>query len=144
MNLVILNGRIAKDLRVAETNNIKICKFILAVDRYNSKKKEMETDFISCTAFRNAADFIIRNFEKGSKIIIRGNLKSGSFIDPNTNEKRFSTDVIVEKVEFDETKEAVENRRKNNTKSSDEKSSDEKVPFTNEYAYDEIYCEDEI
>ena len=115
MNTVFINGRIAKEINSSIINDLSIYKFILATERYNYKTKEKETDFIPCTAFRSTADFIKSRCDIGTKIIVTGQLKSNQFTDKNTNEKRYSLDVIVKNVEFDETKQASD-QRKNATK----------------------------
>lgn len=138
MNTVILNGRISKILNIAVVNDLSIYKFMLATERYNYKTKEKETDFIPCTAFRSTADFIKNRCDIGSKIIVMGHLKSSQFVDKNTNEKRYSLDVIVKSIEFDETKEAAE-RRKNGFVQEDHPFVEEEIVESVDDTYEDEY-----
>lgn len=98
MNVVILTGRITKDLELRQTTGGKeVLRFSVAVDRY-SKDKENDTDFISCVAFGKSASFIANYFSRGRMIAIEGNLKTGSF--EKNGQKIYTTDVIVDKAHF--------------------------------------------
>ena len=96
MNLVILMGNIATDLDwVADSR----CKFNIAVQRAYSKDGVRETDYISCVAFKKTGDFIGRYFKKGSKILINGEIRVGSYINKE-GKKVYSTEVVVNNAEF--------------------------------------------
>lgn len=98
MNVVILQGRITKDLELRQTTSgTEVLRFTVAVDRY-SKDKENDTDFISCVAFGKSASFIANYFSKGRMIAIEGNIKTGSF--EKNGQKIYTTDVIVDKAHF--------------------------------------------
>lgn len=98
MNVVILQGRITKDLELRQTTSGKeVLRFTVAVDRY-SKDRENDTDFISCVAFGKSASFIGNNFFKGRMIAIEGNIKTGSY--EKNGQKVYTTDVIVDKAHF--------------------------------------------
>ncbi|MBQ1517365.1 MAG: single-stranded DNA-binding protein, partial [Clostridia bacterium] len=52
----VILGRITKDLELKQTpNGVSVLAFTVAVDR-NSKDKQ--TDFISCVAWKQTAEFI--------------------------------------------------------------------------------------
>lgn len=105
MNKVIITGRITKDPEVKKTqSNLSVCSFTLAVDRrFKDSNGNKQTDFISCTAWRQVADLIGQYFSKGSKIGVIGSLQTRSYEDQN-GQKRNVTEVIVEELEFMETK----------------------------------------
>jgi single-strand DNA-binding protein len=104
MNTTILSGRLTKDPDVRHTQDDKcIARFTLAVDR---RFKKDEADFISCVAFGKTAEFIEKYLQKGTKIIVEGRIQTGSYTDKN-DKKVYTTDVVVEQVEFAESKRAT-------------------------------------
>ena len=106
MNKVILIGRLCADPEFRQTTSgIAVCRMRIAVDRPKRKDAEQETDFISCTAWRTTAEFVSRYFTKGQKIVIEGSLRNNDYTD-NNGVKHYSMDVLVEKVEFGESKNA--------------------------------------
>ncbi len=113
MNKVILTGRFVKDADVRYTqgnNSMAVAKFSLAVDRRFAKKdKDQQTaDFINCTAFRNTAEFIEKYFRKGMKAVVFGRIQTGSYKNKDGNTVH-TTDVVVEEIEFGESKQQNSN-----------------------------------
>lgn len=104
INKVILMGRLVADPELRKTqSDISVCRFRIAVNRPYQKDKENTADFISCTAWRNTADFISRYFTKGKMIIVEGSLRNDNYTDAN-NVKHYSMDVQVDNVSFGESK----------------------------------------
>jgi single-strand DNA-binding protein len=105
MNLIILKGRLTKDIELkTTTNGTPVAAFSLAVDRnYTPKGQEKQTDFINCVAWRNTAEFISKWFSKGSAMLVRGELQARNYEDKNGN-KRTAFEVIVDTAEFCESK----------------------------------------
>lgn len=96
MNLVILNGRFTKDPELRETGSgKKYCRFTLAVQREFSRD---EADFINCVAWDKRAESIAQYFKKGKKIGVQGRISVRTY--ESNGEKKWSTDVIVDKFEF--------------------------------------------
>lgn len=103
MNTVILMGRLTKDTELKATNSgLSVCRFTVAVDRY-SKDGEDKTDFINCVAWRKTAEFIDNYFSKGQRIALTGSIQTGSYTDKD-GRTVYTTDVLVDKVEFCESK----------------------------------------
>lgn len=105
MNKVILKGNITKDIELRHTpNGVAVATFTVATKRnYKNQSGEYESDFIRCVAYRETAELINKYFLKGSGIIIEGQIKTGSY--ENNGKKVFTTDVMVEHVDFVEKKE---------------------------------------
>lgn len=105
MNKVNLVGRITKDIEIRTTEKGKqIISFTVAVKRSTKKENgEYETDFITCKAFEKRAEIISEHFKKGSKIGITGRIQTGSY--EKDGKKIYTTDVIVEEIDFIEKKE---------------------------------------
>ena len=106
MNKVILVGRLVKDPEVKSTQSqVAVCSFTLAVDRkFKTAGGERQSDFISCVAWRQQAEFLGKYFQKGSRIAIIGNLQSRSYEDQTTKKKVYVTEVIVDEIEFMDSK----------------------------------------
>jgi single-strand DNA-binding protein len=104
MNKVILVGRLTADPVLRQTQSgISSCRFTVAVDRRIADKNtgERQADFISCTAWRQTAEFISRYFNKGKLIAVEGSLRTGSYADKNHPDvTHYTTDVQVDNVEF--------------------------------------------
>ena len=101
MNNVFLIGRTTKDPEIRYSqNNLAISRFTLAVDRAS---KEKETDFISCIAFDKTAELMEKYVPKGRKVAIQGHIQTGSY-EAKDGHKVYTTDVIVERLEFCESK----------------------------------------
>lgn len=99
MNKVILIGRLTSDpeTRTSQTGVTSVT-FTVAVDRFASKDKEKEADFIRCVAWNKTGEFIGKYFTKGKPIALEGNIKTGSY--EKDGVKHFTTDVWVDKAEF--------------------------------------------
>ena len=96
MNKVILIGRLTKDPELRITpSGVSVTSFTIAVNR---RFKKDETDFISCVAWRQTAEFITKYFAKGSMIAVVGSLQTGSY--EKDGQKHFTTDVNVDEVYF--------------------------------------------
>lgn len=103
LNKVILIGRLTRDPDVRYSNNdgdqLCISRYTLAVDRI----KKDEADFISCVAFGKQGEFAEKYLKQGIKIAIEGRIQTGSYTDKD-GKKVYTTDVVVEKHEFCESK----------------------------------------
>lgn len=102
MNKTLLIGRTTKDPDIRYTQSeqpMTIARFNLAVDRRFKKDGEQSADFISCVAFGKAAEFIEKYVFKGTKIAVEGRIQTGSYTNKDGN-KVYTTDVVVEQVEF--------------------------------------------
>lgn len=107
MNKVILKGNLTRDPELKMSGETTLTKFSLAVSR---KMKKDESDFINCVAFGKTAEFIANYFNKGSQILIVGRIQTGSYDDKEGN-KKYTTDVVVEEVEFCGKKEGTTEKK---------------------------------
>ena len=114
MNKVILMGRLTKDPEIRYTQSSEplcVAKFTLAVNRrFKKDAPQQEADFIYCTAFGKTAEFIERFFKKGMQPLITGRIQVSSF-DDKSGQKRWSTEVVVEEIQFTESKATNETHR---------------------------------
>lgn len=103
MNRTFFIGRLVKDTDTRSNNTTTVCRFTIAVDRSYKKDGEPTADFISCVAFGKTADFISQYFRKGSKIVIEGEWRTGSYTNKD-GQKVYTNDCVVNHVEFGESK----------------------------------------
>lgn len=111
MNKTILMGRLTRDadIRYSQGENpIAIARFTLAVDRRYKKNadEEQTADFISCVAFGKTAEFLEKFGHKGIKFVVEGRIQTGNYTNKD-GQKVYTTDVVVEQVEFAESKSAA-------------------------------------
>jgi len=113
MNKVILIGRLTKDpeIRYSQSGEpLAIARYTVAVNRRIRRENEPEADFIPCVSFGKQAEFMEKYFKKGMQIGLTGRLSVRSWDDPQTNQRRWQTEVIVEDQEFTESRSAFESR----------------------------------
>lgn len=113
LNKTILIGRITKDLELKRTQSgISVLSFALAVNRRTQKQGQQETDFINCVAWNKTAELMERYLRKGSLIGIEGRIQTRSY-DNQQGQKVYVTEVVVESVEFLESKGTQQNNQSN-------------------------------
>lgn len=106
MNKVILMGRLTRDPDVRYTQGeepMAIARFTLAVDRRGKRDGEASADFPSCVCFRRTAEFIEKYAHQGTKLVVVGRIRTGSYTNRD-GQKVYTTDVVVEEAEFAESK----------------------------------------
>lgn len=101
LNLVVMMGRLVRDPELKVTDSgTEWLRFTIAVDRdYKKKNEEKQADFFSCVAWRQTAIFIDKYFKKGSMIVVKGSLSTGSYTD-NEGMTRATVNIDVDKVSF--------------------------------------------
>lgn len=104
LNKVIIIGRIVRDPLVkALPNGSSVVNVDVATTRtwYNkdSKEKQEETEFHKTVAYGKTADIMGQYLTKGQLIEIEGRLKTRSWVGKD-EAKRYSTEVIVEKMQM--------------------------------------------
>ena len=108
MNKVILMGRLTRDPEVRYSQGATataIARFSIAVDRRFKRDGEPDADFINCVAFGRTGEFIERYGHKGTKFVVEGRIQTGSYTNKD-GQRVYTTDVVVENVEFAESKNA--------------------------------------
>lgn len=120
MNKVILMGRLTRDPEVRYTqgdNASAVARFSLAVDRRFKKDGDQTADFINCVAFGKTGEFIEKYGRKGTKFVVEGRIQTGSYTNKD-GQKVYTTDVVVEQVEFAESKASADGNATGNTANS--------------------------
>ena len=107
MNKVILMGRLTRDAEIRYSqgeSSTAIARFSLAVDRrFRRDNDEQTADFINCVAFNKTAELLERFGRKGTKFVLEGRIQTGSYTNKD-GQRVYTTDVVVENIEFAESK----------------------------------------
>lgn len=108
MNKVILMGRLTRDPEVRYSQGeggTAVARFSLAVDRRFKRAGDAEADFFNCTAFGRQAEFAERYLKRGTKMLVTGRIQNDNYTN-REGQKVYSVQVIVEELEFAESKAA--------------------------------------
>lgn len=101
MNKLTIIGNLTKDPELRKVNTasgeVNVCDFTVAV---NSRKKEEESQFFRCTAWRGLADIVYRFASKGKKVAVVGSVSVHAYKAKDSGEPRASMEVAVDDVEF--------------------------------------------
>lgn len=99
VNKVILVGNVGKDPEVKYTGSgTAIATLSLATtDRSKNRAGEWEdrTEWHNLVVFGKGAEIVERYVVKGSKLYIEGSLRTSSWDDKQTGQKRYKTEIIV-------------------------------------------------
>ena len=110
MNKAILMGRITRDSEIRYSqgdNSMAIAKFSLAVDRkFKKQGDEVTADFFNCTAFGKQAEFVEKYLKQGTKMVVIGKIQNDNYTNKD-GQKVYSVQIIVEEMEFAESKAAA-------------------------------------
>ena len=109
MNTVNLTGRLVADpdIKTSEKNGkeMVIANFTLAVNR-KYKTDGQSADFIRCVAFYKTAEILRDFFTKGMKADVVGEIRTSSV--EKDGQRQYFTNVVVNNLEFGESKSAFE------------------------------------
>ena len=108
LNQIVLVGRITRDIEMRETESgKKVATLSLAVPRnFKNIDGEYETDFLHCSLWDVIAENTKEYCKVGDLVGIKGRVASSTY--EKDGEKRYSMDIIAEKVTFLSTKKQEE------------------------------------
>lgn len=99
VNKVILVGHLGKDPEVKYTpSGTPVAKFTLATnERFKDKDGNWQdrTEWHNITAWQRTAEIVGEYCKKGSQVYIEGRLRTDSWEDKNTQEKKYRTEIVV-------------------------------------------------
>jgi single-strand DNA-binding protein len=99
VNKVILLGNLGKDPEVKYTpQGTPVAKFSLATnERFKDKDGNWQdrTEWHNITAWARTAEIAGEYLKKGSKIYIEGSLRTHSWDDKTTGQKKYMTEIVV-------------------------------------------------
>lgn len=102
LNKVIIAGRLTRDPELKYLpSNVAVCKLGVANTRYYRKRdgsKAEETAFVDVTVWEKMAEFVGEHLKKGRPVLIEGRLRSDSWEDKNTGQKRMRLEISAQRV----------------------------------------------
>ena len=114
-------GRLTKDVASAQTGETTVARTTVAVQRsFKDKDGNYEADFISVFAFGKTAEFLEKFFKKGDPVIIRGNIRTGSYTNKD-GQKVYTTEVAIDEISFVPGSKKSEEEPKTETKKTTKK-----------------------
>ncbi len=115
MNRVMLIGRLTAKPELRYTgSNVPFARFSLAVNRaFTGANGQRETDFINIIIWRKQAENVCNYLDKGSLVSVEGRIQTGSYDDKDGN-RRYTTDVVADSVQFLETRGQSQSRGQSN------------------------------
>lgn len=128
MNISILMGRLTADPTIKtgtrpDGSTFTTATFTLAVDGYKE-----HTDFIRVVAFDKKADVIEKYFKKGSRILVKGRINTGSYTNKD-GQKVYTTDVYLEELDFCESKQSEQPQQADGFLDVPDNLEDDDLPF---------------
>lgn len=100
VNKVILVGNLGKDPEVQYLdNNVSVARFSLATnDSYKDKdgNRVDQTEWHNITAWRGLAKIAEDYLKKGSRIYLEGKIRTRSWDDKQTGEKKYATEIVAD------------------------------------------------
>lgn len=101
INRVILQGRLTRDVEMRQTTSGKtVAKFSIATNSgFKNQNGEEQTTFTECTAWGKTAEFVSRYFQKGTQLILEGELRNNNYTDRD-GVKHYGMIVNVQSVNF--------------------------------------------
>lgn len=131
MNLVILHGRLTKDIEIRYGQGASattVANFSIAVRRDFTKQGQPESDFFNCVAFGKTAENLEKFFKKGYGIIVKGRLQNDTF-EKDDKTKVTYTKVILDGFDFAEKSQGQANTQQPTSNSQPLAEDDDDLPF---------------
>jgi single-strand DNA-binding protein len=104
VNKVILIGRLGKDPEIRSTpGGTTVAKFTLATDeRFTDKngEKQERTEWHNITAWSKLAEICGQYLKKGKLVYIEGSLRTDSWDDKETGQKRYRTEIVAQNMQM--------------------------------------------
>jgi single-strand DNA-binding protein len=102
LNKVMLIGNVGRDPEIRHlANNSSVARFPLATsEKFKTKTGDLQeqTEWHNIVCWRSLADLAEKYIHKGSKLYIEGRIRTNSWNDKNTGEKRYSTEIFADSV----------------------------------------------
>lgn len=104
VNKVILVGRLGKDPEIRSTpSGTSVAKFTLATDeRYTDRngEKQQRTEWHNIVAWGRLAEICGQYLKKGKLVYIDGSIRTDSWDDKETGQKRYRTEIIADNMQM--------------------------------------------
>jgi len=102
LNKVILIGNVGRDPDIRHlANNSMIARFPLATsEKFKTKSGELQeqTEWHNIVCWKGLAELAENYIRKGSRLYVEGRIRTNSWIDKITQEKRYATEIYADSV----------------------------------------------
>ena len=111
INRVVLVGRLTRDVEVRKTaSGLSVATFTVACDRRMARgqdgNNQQSADFISCVAWRQAADFLGSYARKGALVGVEGRIQTRNY--DRDGQKVYVTEIYVSSCHVEKKKDVEE------------------------------------
>lgn len=104
VNKVILIGRLGKDPEIRSTpQGTTVAKFTIATDERftdRSGEKQERTEWHNIVAWSKLAEICGQYLKKGKLVYIEGSLRTDSWDDKETGQKRYRTEIVAQNMQM--------------------------------------------
>jgi single-strand DNA-binding protein len=104
VNKVILVGRLGKDPEIRSTpQGTTVAKFTIATDEKftdRAGEKQERTEWHNITAWAKLAEICGQYLKKGKLVYIEGSLRTESWDDKETGQKRYRTEIVAQNMQM--------------------------------------------
>ena len=116
INRVVFVGRLTRDVEVRKTaSGLSVATFTVACDRRMARgqdgNNQQSADFISCVAWRQAADFLGSYARKGALVGVEGRIQTRNY--DRDGQKVYVTEIVCDTVNLLESKSQSQSRAQN-------------------------------
>lgn len=102
LNKVMLIGNVGRDPEIRHlANNSMVARFPLATsEKFKLKSGELQeqTEWHNIVCWRFLAELTENYIKKGSRLYIEGRIKTSNWVDKETQEKKYSTEIIASSI----------------------------------------------
>lgn len=100
MNMVMIQGNLARDPVIRSTKNGKaVARFTIAANTdfiSPQGERKQRTDWVNVIAWGNWAELVANTCHKGTGVFVSGRYTTGSYDDPKTNQRVWTTEVTAD------------------------------------------------
>lgn len=132
MNLVVLIGRLTKDVTVRQTEGgtMVVSGTVAVTKTYKNADGTYGTNFINFIATKGTAELINKYFKKGDRIGLTGSWETSTYESPE-GRKYYNNDLFVNNIEFlqDKKQDQTSPTDKFSNVSNQNEINDENLPF---------------
>ena len=102
LNKVMLIGNVGRDPDIRHlANNSSVARFPLATsEKFKTKSGDLQeqTEWHNIVCWRSLAELAEKYIHKGSKLYIEGRIRTNSWNDKNTGEKKYATEIFADSI----------------------------------------------
>ncbi len=135
LNKVMLIGNVGRDPEIRHlANSSMVARFPLATsEKFKTKTGELQeqTEWHNIVCWRNLAELAEKYIKKGSRLYVEGRIRTSSWVDKNSQEKRYSVEIFVDNIVLLDRL-SDENRRFQDKEISDSRTKIEEIIKLNE------------